>query len=128
MANKKKKTKSDIPFFEKLLSNKSFLRIFSVVMAVLCWLTVVTVVDDNTTTVVTDIPVEINLNDTTAQKYGLSLIDGSGQTVSVKVQGRRVEIGSLTAADFSAYAVLSDVNKTGDYQLNVEVSKKSNLV
>lgn len=122
---KKNKTVSEKSFFEKLFSNQNFLRILSVVIAVICWLIVVTVIDENTTVVISDIPVEIDLNDTTAQKYGLSLIEGSGQKVSIRVQGRRVEIGSLTADDFSAYAVLSDVNKTGEYDLSVEVHKKS---
>ena len=122
---KKNKTVSEKSFFEKLFSNQNFLRILSVVIAVICWLIVVTVIDENTTVVISDIPVEIDLNDTTAQKYGLSLTEGSGQKVSIRVQGRRVEIGSLTADDFSAYAVLSDVNKTGEYDLSVEVHKKS---
>ncbi len=122
---KKKKTTSSKSFSEKLLSNKTFLRILSLILGIICWLLVVTVVDDDTTVTVTDIPVEINLEDTIAQKYGLSLIEGSGQTVSIRVQGRRVEIGSLTAEDFTAHAVLSEVNSMGEYILNVEVTKKN---
>ncbi len=123
--NAKKKTVSKPSFFKNLSSNLNFLRILSVVIAVICWLLVVTVIDEDSVVVVSDIPVEIDLSDTTAQQYGLSLIEGSGQEVSVRIQGRRVDIGTLTADDFSAYAVLSDVNKTGEYDLKVEVRKKS---
>ncbi len=121
----KKKTANNQSFFKKLFANLNFLRIISAVLAVICWLLVVTVVDEDTTVIVTDIPVEIDLSDTTAQQYGLSLIEGSGQEVSIRIQGRRVDIGTLTADDFSAYAVLSDVNRTGEYDLKVEVRKKS---
>lgn len=109
--------------FSKFLQNDKFLRIFSVFLGILSWFIVSIAIDPTKTTIINDIPVVFNLVNTTPQTYGLSVIEGDNQTVSVKIEGKGYVIGNLTADDFVATPVVSSVNKSGEYDIKVDVKK-----
>ncbi|MEG1996351.1 MAG: hypothetical protein RR036_02445, partial [Oscillospiraceae bacterium] len=110
--------------FSRIFDNNKFVKIFSVVAGILTWLVVVVAVDPNTVTVVSDVPVSIITQGTTAEGYGLSVIDGANQKIDVKVDGKRYKIGSLSASDFVATVSLNTVVKAGDYDLEITIKKR----
>ena len=69
---------------------------------------------------------QINLAGTAAgEQLGLQVIQGGGQTISVRVRGKLYEIGNLSADDFVATASLDGVVQAGTYDLNVHVVSKN---
>lgn len=82
--------------FGKLFDNKTFLKIFSLLLAIICWLIVVTTVNRSVTWNFDNVEVDL-----TAQQadvlipIGLNIVEGIGQTVTVKVQGDRDVITNL---------------------------------
>ena len=108
----------------KLIENNRFIQILSVIIAIIAWLFVSITIDDNQIARIDNVPLTIDLANTTPETLKLSLIDGADQTVSVKVEGVRYQVGNLTPDDFVATPVLSSVNKTGEQDVKVEVRKK----
>ena len=66
-----------------------------------------------------DVPVSVTLYDTAAERMGLQAVEGTEQTVSVKVHGNRRKLSALTADDIALSASLSNVNGPGAFELPV---------
>ena len=64
-----------------------------------------------------DVPVSVTLYNTAAERMGLQAVDGTDQTVSVKVHGNRRKISALTADDIALTASLSGVSGPGSFEL-----------
>lgn len=110
--------------FSKLLDNDKFLKLFSVITAIIVWFIVALSFDTTGgVDIIDNIKVNLNLQNTPAEVYGLSVIEGNEQTVSVKVEGKRYKIGNLTADDFIAVPTLTNVTKSGEFDISVEVKK-----
>ncbi len=75
--------------------------ILSIVFAVILWFVVVAVINPETTVIVDNVPVTVNLEGLPAEQFGLSVVEGADQRVSVEVQGPRLVVSQLTAADFT---------------------------
>lgn len=60
----------------------------------------------------------------------MSVLDGYDQTVKVTLEGKRAEIGSLTADDLYIYVDVSQIKDAGQYTLQVmlDLPKNSSLV
>ncbi len=106
-----------------LFESKRFVKVFSVLLAVLAWLIVVLTVDTETTATIKQIPVQINLEDTVAQSLGLEPIEGAEQYVSVLVSGKRYVVGALKPEDITATVSLSNVIEPGKYTLSVTTTE-----
>ena len=109
--------------FSKLLDNDKFVRLLAVFVAVIAWFVVSWTIDPTAEVTISNIPVIFDLEGTTAESYGLNVIEGDEQTVDIKVTGKIYKIGNLTADDFIATPKLSSVTKPGEYTLSVEVAK-----
>lgn len=109
--------------FSKLLNNDKFVRLLAVFVAIIAWFVVSWTVYPTADTIIKNVPVIFDLAGTTPESYGLSVIEGTGQTVDIKIEGKNYKIGNLDANDFIAVPALSSVTKAGDYTLDVEVSK-----
>lgn len=109
----------------KLLDNDRFLKILSLVLAIIAWVVVAIVVNPNQSITVKDIKVKIPLTDTTAATKGLDIVEGGDQTVDVLVRGKRYKVGALKADDFTAIADATAVTAAGEFKLDVSVSKAS---
>lgn len=110
---------------KKFFARNIFLKIISLLIGIIAWFAVVTLVDDTTVTMISDIPIQINLEDTQAQTLGLNIISGGEQTVNITVKGAIVKLARLEAKDFSATAQTSTVNTAGDFELAVTVNKRN---
>lgn len=109
--------------FSKLLDNNNVIRIISVVIAIVAWFIVAITIDDNQVGRVDDVPLRIDYMNSTPEQLGLQLIEGADQTISVKVEGIRIEIGSLTADDIVAVPDFSKVTKAGEQDVKVYISQ-----
>lgn len=108
----------------KLMENSKFLKILSCVIAILAWFVVTTTVDPNQSSVIRDVPLTIDLSGTPAAAQRLSVIEGGDQKISIKVEGKRYRIATLTADDFIVTPVLTDVTAAGEYTVQLNVQKK----
>jgi YbbR domain-containing protein len=107
----------------KLLNNGKFLIIISVVISILIWVGMSLGSDNESTTIVSNIPIQINLSDD-AVKDGLQIFSGEDQTASVTVTGNRVALGSLNSDDISVSALsASTITSPGTYPLSLTAKK-----
>lgn len=111
----------------RLLENDAIAKIFSVMVAILTWFVVVVNSDQNSTAMIYDIPINFDLSGSTAEAYGLSLVEGQGQTVDIKIEGLKYKIGNLTADDFTATPILTSITKPGEYNLAIDIVKNNLL-
>ncbi len=101
--------------FTKVLESKRLLQLFSLLLGILAWLVVVTTIDTESSVVIENIPVQIDLAGSLADSSGLDVVDQTQQYVSVRITGVNYEIGSLTAENFLATLNVSTVDEPGIY-------------
>lgn len=104
----------------KKLTNNFGWKILSLVLAFILWLTVVNIEDPQVSTTIRGIPVEkLNESAITSQKQAIQYV--SGDTVDVKVKGKRSLVYKLTEKNIRAYVDMKNLSITGavDIQLNL---------
>ncbi|MBQ3566420.1 MAG: hypothetical protein IJA12_04495 [Oscillospiraceae bacterium] len=110
------------------LSTNLALIIYSVLIAIVLWFFISITIYPTTPKTFTDIPIEVDITGTSAEENGLSVISASSKSATVTIKGNRSSIGSLTADDLVAQAVVENVNSAGEKTLEIKVhSKKSNI-
>lgn len=111
----------------KLLYNKQFTIPFSILMAFTLWLVIIINQKDTIQRTFSDIPVNVNLENTFAAENQMSIIgDISNQRFTVTVKGPSHVVSSLTADDFSLYASAGEVDAPGEYDLKVATTNAVN--
>lgn len=101
------------------------LRLSALGISLVIWFIVAQVLDPESTSTIDNVPVVIDTAGTTAEEFGLKVIEGYNQTISVQIKGKGYEISNLTANDFLATASLDGVVRAGSYTLNVKVESRS---
>lgn len=86
-------------FFYKNLG----LKLLSVLLALLLWVTVMNVEDPAVTVTISDIPVQI-VNDDVIKSRGYGYMVESGEKIDIRVKGRRSVVDRISAEDFVAVA------------------------
>ena len=121
-----KNNKSKISF-ESLLNNNRFLLVLSLVIALAIWVWVAIDKSPEVQTVITNVPVKINLENSVPQQLGLQIFGKSEFTVDVTVTGKKYILSSLDADDIVIEANTNYVNSAGvkTLQLNVVPSENS---
>lgn len=114
-------------WFSKLVRNRTFLMIFSLVLSIICWATVVLTISPETTRVIDNVPVSVNSDNAVYQALGLDIVDKSEILVSVTVSGTRSVIGSLDTGSITVTPNLSNVTAAGSYELALTASKNNQL-
>lgn len=108
----------------KILYNNNILKIISLVAAVLFWFIVVISISPDYKRTVYNVPVTIDENTSALTSLGLHVVDKNPKSVSVQVAGPRNIIGALTSSDFVITPNLSQVTKTGSYEIEVSAALK----
>lgn len=108
--------------FNKLLQNNKFLLILALLISLSVWVYMSTGTSNNTTTIISDLPIQIELSDE-AVDNGLQIFSGADQTASISVSGNRATVGSIVPSDISISATASAINSSGTYQLELSASK-----
>lgn len=102
-------------FFTKNLG----LKLLSVILALLLWLTVMNLSDPTISKTIEAVPVQV-INEEVLTSRGYSYAIESGEKVDVRVKGRRTIVDSLTADDFTATADFNSFNKM--YMATIDVA------
>ena len=127
MNNQKQKKKKQYDL-KHLLSNNRFLQVVSILVSVLLWLSIAMGEDNSITTVITDVPVDVSSITTSVDSIGMDIVGGLGQTVNVRVEGRREVVGNLTAADIRVTPQIGEsITDAGTYSLRLNATKANNL-
>ena len=103
-----------------MLNNKTFLRIFSLVVAVLLWMYVMGEVDPAKTSVVSDITVSFTNSDVLAEE-GLAPIENENMQISAKIKGKRSLVNDVKRNGMSAYVDVSSC-KEGKNTVEVKIN------
>ena len=103
---------------EKILKNWGF-KILALLLGFVLWFLVANIEDYSITKTITGIPVEI-LNEQAILDQGMVYEIEQGETVDIKVEGRRSIVEKLTVDDFIATADLSTLSITNSAQINVD--------
>ena len=120
--------KLKLPSFSKLMDNNRFLTVISVLSAILAWFFVTTTIDPNQAITVDDIPLHVDVAGTSAAANHLNIIEGADQKISIRVEGKRYRIATLTPDDFVVSVNMADVNEAGEYNLPLTVSKRISMI
>jgi len=111
---------------EKITNNLRW-KLLSIVLAFLLWLVVVNVEDPQTTRIFYDIPVEkLNIEVIEKNKKAIEYLDG--ETVTVKVKGKRSIVDRMTSNDIIAYADLERKSITGAIDIEIEVPESLSVM
>lgn len=123
----KKNNQTKKPFFHNLFYNNKYLAFFSFITAFIIWIVVVMVFTPETTYKIEDVPVVIDLEDTTAQKLDLQAFTEKEYTVDVTVEGKRYSITQrdLSPDDITVTANISYVDSVGDHTLKLVANKNN---
>lgn len=116
------KTKKNFDF-SKLLQNNNFIRVLSVLIALIAWLVVSITADDKRTVIISDVPLTINYANSVPDTLGLRLVDGADQTINVEVEGVVIETGGLSRDDIIAEPDFRSVTEAGEHEVPVTLSK-----
>lgn len=110
----------------KLLYNKRFTIPFSVITAFALWLIIMINQNPERERTFTDIPVNINLDNTFAAENKMEIIgDISEQRFTVTINGPSYVVSALKSSDFYVYASAAAINAPGEYQLEVSGAKNT---
>lgn len=120
-----KKNKSKFSL-EKLLNSNRFLVFLSFILASILWLWVAIDKSPEVQTVITNVPVKINLEDSIPQQLGLQIFGKSEFTVDVVVTGKKYILSSLSADDIHIEANTNYVNSAGTKTLQLKVVPSNN--
>lgn len=114
-----------IPFLHKLFYNNRYLAVFSFIAAFIIWIVVVMEFSPETTYKIQDVPVEINIENTTAEKLDLQPFTEKEYTVDVTVKGKRYSITQRDIApeDIKVTANLNYVDSVGAHTLRLVPTK-----
>ncbi len=122
MEGEKKMKKFSI---ERLFNNSLFVKIFSIIIAVIVWGGITAVTNPSQEKRIENVPVDIPLSDYAAGKLGLEAVSGADQKVTVTVDGKRYKVGNLTASDITVTADISDIKSAGTYKLKLTATQKN---
>ena len=109
----------------KLFDNSLFVKILSVLFAIIVWAVITVVTNPNQEKKIKNVPVNLPLSDYAAGKLGLEAVTGADQEVEVTVNGKRYKVGNLTASDITVTADISDIKSAGTYKLKLTAAQKN---
>ena len=113
--------------FYRLLEDSRFLMVISVVIAILLWGYVVVFVNNEHTTTIYDVPINMQYRQSAYQAQGLDVIEMDITTVDVSVTGPRSVTGDLTADDIIIYPAITTIDGAGTYTFLLTSDKTSNI-
>lgn len=125
MENKKDSTKKSGFSFSALIRNNRFLMIASIIIAFCLWMWVAIEKSPEVTSVITGVPVQINLENSIPEQLGLQIFGESEFTVDVTVKGKKYILSSLDANDIDVVANTNYVDSSGTKTLQLKITPKN---
>ena len=113
---------------KKLLDNKRFTLPFSVFLAFVLWLVIVNSQNPIIERSITDMSVNVNLENTFASENGMSIVsDFSTQKFTVVVRGATYAVSSLKGDEINVFASAASVDAPGEYNLDVVATTNNTM-
>ncbi len=109
----------------KLLYNKKFAVVISIIAAFVFWLVIVIDQNPEREQTFNNLPIEISTEGTIWGEQGLEVVSEISQTASVTVYGPNYIVSSLKADDIKINADLSSVDGSGTYTINLSAVRNS---
>ncbi len=103
--------------YDRIFSNKSLLKLMSILLAVLAWLLVVRTIDSITTRTIKDVTVDVTAQTSKIDPMNLSVVEEQGQEIAVDVliEGDQGVIGGVRPSELSVVADLTGITQPGTY-------------
>lgn len=111
----------------KLLDDSRFLKLISLLMAITLWGYVVVFVNNEHTTTIHDVPINMQYRASAYQSLGLDVVEMDITTVDVSVTGPRSVTGDLTPEDIIIYPSITAIDGPGNYTFILTSDKASNI-
>lgn len=110
--------------FSELLKDNRFILAISFVVSLVLWMWVAIEKSPEIQRVISDVPVQINLENSVPQQLGLEVFGNSEFTIDVTVKGKKYVTSSLNADDIVVTANTNYVDSSGVKTLQLKVSQK----
>ncbi len=110
---------------KKLIDDDRYLRVFSVVIAIVIWFAVINLISDEAPRSISGVSLDIESQMADLRQMGLVPIEGADQKIEVVVEGKRTVVGNLQPEDINAVLELTGIDSPGTYDLKVNVSKNN---
>ncbi len=110
-----------------IFSSRLSMIILSILTAILIWFTVSVTIYPTTPRTIYNVPLVVELEGSTAEASGLSVVSSDVETVTVQIVGDRSQVGILSAEDLTAYAEVRNISSAGQYSLDISVRANSNV-
>ncbi len=109
--------------YNKIIHSNLFLQILSLILGIVVWFSIINVVNPQNETVVS-VPVEINMEGSIPEHYGLSVLTTETEPLyaTVRIAGSRTNIFAFNSSEIKAEVDLSSVTESGGYSLNINVT------
>lgn len=125
MKNNNETNKSKFSFSELVRDNR-FLLVASFVIAFSIWIWIAIEKSPEVQQVITDVPVQINLENTIPKQLGLEIFGESEFEVDVTVKGKKYIVASLDKEDIQVVANTNRVDSAGLWTLQLKVNPSNN--
>ncbi len=110
--------------FTELLNDNRFLLIISFLISFVLWMWVSIEKSPETQRVISEVPVQINLEDSVPKQLGLEVFGNSEFKIDVTVKGKKYVTSSLSADDIVVTANTNYVDGSGVKNLQLKVAQK----
>ncbi len=108
-------------FFSRLFEKDVVVKITSLAAAIVIWFVISVSAYPTMEKPVYNVPVQIALEGTYADSYGLQAMSVSAETVNIVVEGNREQVGNLSADELTAVASAENVMYAVEYSLPLEI-------
>ena len=105
-----------------IVRDNRFVALFSLLLAFALWTWIAMEKSPEVQTVITDVPVQINLEDTIPKQLGLEIFGESEFKVDVTVRGKKYIVSSLDSNDIQVVANTNRVDSAGLWTLQLKVT------
>ena len=101
----------------RLIDNNKFALVFSLLLAIIIWVTV-----SPERTNINTVPLNVSTEGTAVGQLGLEVVEGQGQMVDVKIEGKWYVISELNESNIRLSVPFTNITKAGVQELRVSAS------
>lgn len=112
--------------FSYLLHKDKLMMVVSLILAIIIWVLVVYDQGNTEERVISGVPVSVTLTPYASEDLKLRIVDGADAVATVRVEGSRSAVGTLSAQDITVTADTGIVLKEGTYKLPLRVTASGN--
>ena len=105
---------------KKLLQNETFIRVVSLLIAIILWMYVLSVENPQVDKTIRGVPVQV-INIANIQNNGLEIISMSDEKIDIKISGRLSEVNNIGIEDLSVQLDVSNIYSANEYYIKPEV-------